>query len=65
MNIYWEEHEVDNLEGKTLSSMKERKSGYDISGGNGRGKFVIGLEAKPNWFHRTCSRFFLGWKWND
>lgn len=66
MNIYWEEHEVDKLKGKTLSSMKERKAGYDVTGGDGKNGFVIASKGvKPNWFRRACVRFFLGWKWND
>jgi len=40
--------------------------GYDITGGNGiENSFVFNFVKKPNWFHRTCTRFFLGWKWND
>jgi len=39
---------------------------YDITGGNGKeNSIVLNFTKKPNWFHRTCTRFFLGWKWND
>lgn len=40
--------------------------GYDITGGNRMPysiKFM--MTKKPNWFHRTCTRFFLGWVWVD
>ena len=40
--------------------------GYDLTGGNGEeNSTVLNFVNKPNWFHRTCTRFFLGWKWND
>ena len=40
--------------------------GYDMTGGNGmQNSIVWNFTKKPNWFHRTCTRFFLGWKWND
>ncbi len=40
--------------------------GYDITGGNGKeSSIVFNFVKKPSWFHRTCCRFFLGWKWND
>ena len=40
--------------------------GYDITGSNQvAGSIVFNYTKKPNWFHRTCCRFFLGWKWQD
>ena len=40
--------------------------GYDITGGNGiENSFVFNFVKKPSWFHRTCCRFFLGWRWHD
>lgn len=40
--------------------------GYDITGSNQvAGSIVFNYTKKPNWFHRTCTRFFLGWKWKD
>jgi len=40
--------------------------GYDITGGNGgANSIVFNFIKKPNWFRRTCAKFFLGWKWND
>lgn len=40
--------------------------GYDITGGNGiENTIVFNFVKKPNWFHRTCCRFFLGWRWHD
>lgn len=40
--------------------------GYDWTGGNGKeNSIVFNFVKKPSWFHRTCTRFFLGWKWND
>jgi len=40
--------------------------GYDITGGNGMVTSTdFNFVKKPNWFHRTCCRFFLGWKWQD
>ena len=70
MNIYWDEHKLaeDVKNGGTgMYSLKSNyKSGYDLTGGNGReNSIILHFEKKPNWFHRTCSRFFLGWKWND
>ncbi len=40
--------------------------GYDITGGNGgANSIVFNFIKKPNWFRRTCTKFFLGWRWND
>lgn len=40
--------------------------GYDITGGDGlENSIVFHFVRKPSWFHRTCCKFFLGWKWND
>jgi hypothetical protein len=40
--------------------------GYDITGNvGGPGSYMFMFLKKPNWFHRACSRFFLGWKWFD
>ncbi len=40
--------------------------GYDITGG---GKDVFSIKfmftKKPNFFHRACCKFFLGWVWVD
>lgn len=44
----------------------EPVGGYDITGnGGGNGSYMFMFLKKPNWFHRTCTRFFLGWKWVD
>jgi hypothetical protein len=40
--------------------------GYDITGGDGKQNSIsFMMVKKPNWFHRTCTRFFLGWRWHD
>lgn len=40
--------------------------GYDITGGNGmENSIAFNFTKKPSWFHRTCCRFFLGWRWID
>jgi hypothetical protein len=40
--------------------------GYDITGtGGGAGSIVYMYMRKPNFFHRTCTKFFLGWVWVD
>lgn len=25
----------------------------------------LATTSKPNWFRRTCTKLFLGWKWID
>ena len=79
MNIYWEEHENLGAEFKpeykpeyklgcstaNIVSKPCIAGGYDISGGNGVNSITFNLVRKPNWFHRKCAKFFLGWKWND
>lgn len=38
--------------------------GYDITGSKTvAGSIRFMFPKKPNWFHRMCCRFFLGWKW--
>jgi hypothetical protein len=76
-NIYWEENdrsgEWKKMDSKPLPmntishpTLKEVVGGYDITGGNGEENSIsFNFVKKPNWFHRTCCRFFLGWKWND
>lgn len=50
----------------SIQPMPEYVGGYDITGGNQvAGSIVFNFTKKPNWFHRTCCRFFLGWKWQD
>ncbi len=40
--------------------------GYDITGSKEvAGSIVFNFTRKPSWFHRTCTRFFLGWRWKD
>jgi hypothetical protein len=46
MNIYWEEHD-NTLEKNTLSSVGVRKSGYDITGGDGKKDSVANVNHKP------------------
>lgn len=36
--------------------------GYRIGDRNGH---FFSFERKPNWFHRTMTRVFLGWEWID
>lgn len=49
-----------------ISSPPKYVGGYDLTGGNGKhNSFVMMFVRRPNWFHRTMTRFFLGWKWND
>jgi hypothetical protein len=52
----------------TTSSIKTPVyvGGYDITGGNGmQNSIVFNFVKKPNWFRRTCTKFFLGWTWID
>ena len=50
----------------TIHAKPEYVGGYDWAGGNGKeNSIVFNFVKKPNWFHRTCTRFFLGWRWND
>lgn len=78
MNIYWEEHDsadekpkhwAEELEGTLTAKIEvppQPVGGYDITGnGGGPGSYMFMMLKKPNWFHRLCSRFFLGWKWVD
>lgn len=72
MNIYWEEHDrSDEWEKKELQTSDVQISpkevgGYDITGGDGKmNSIVFNFVRKPSWFHRVCTKFFLGWKWND
>jgi hypothetical protein len=73
MNIYWEEHEhmggefMPHCEDFKLKSIpKKNKGGYDITGQGGKANSVMFMMTKkPKWFHRTCTRIFLGWVWVD
>lgn len=50
----------------TIETSPSTVGGYDITGGNGmQNSIVFNFIKKPSWFHRTCCRFFLGWKWQD
>ena len=50
----------------SISQTPKYVGGYDITGGNQvESSIVFSYIKKPNWFHRTCTRFFLGWKWID
>lgn len=50
----------------SIQPMPKYVGGYDITGSNQvAGSIVFNFTKKPNWFHRTCCRFFLGWKWQD
>ena len=77
---HWSENKIDGtvdlseaiMNDTSAAFVHEIKSpppmvgGYDITGGNGvDNSIVYNFTKKPNWFHRTCCRFFLGWKWND
>ena len=65
MNIYWGEHEI--LKESLININKiVYAGGYNITGENNTTESIVfNLVKKPNWFHRTCVRFFLGWKWED
>jgi len=40
--------------------------GYDIHGkGGGDDSLIFRRKDKPNFFHRACCKFFLGWVWVD
>ena len=73
MNIYWEEHEnsdrpteFDLRKDTKIFVPKKEIGGYDITGGNGANNSItFYFVKKPSWFHRTCCRFFLGWRWRD
>jgi hypothetical protein len=79
MNIYWEEHDSaderpkhwseEGVEGTVIAAIEappQPVGGYDITGNvGGPGSYMFMFLKKPNWFHRACSRFFLGWKWFD
>lgn len=64
-----------NLAGLTENStsthdlvLKEHKvvGGYDMTGnGGGPWSVMLMMKKKPMWFHRLCTRFFLGWVWVD
>lgn len=73
-NIYWEEHNrpSDDIPSKetTISFVcelpKKTVGRYDITGNHGGANSVMFmLTKKPKWFHRTFTRFFLGWRWVD
>jgi hypothetical protein len=78
MNIYWEEQEYSGERKKPeideaidvadvkIYTPPPVVGGYDITGSNQvEGSIVFNYTKKPNWFHRACTRFFLGWKWKD
>jgi len=78
MNIYWEEHDSASERPKHWSEEGDKGTlvakielppqpvgGYDITGNGGTNGYMFMFLKKPNWFHRTCSRFFLGWEWVD
>lgn len=47
-----------------VSSNSKKVGGYDITGSKTiAGSIRFMFPKKPNWFHRMCCRFFLGWKW--
>jgi len=61
---HWETN--DGLMSSTIKMPPPIVGGYDITGSNGiEGSIVFNFVNKPSWFHRTCTRFFLGWKWKD
>lgn len=73
-NIYWEEHgigpsnssDIEIQEFKLVASPKICKNvgGYDITGnGGGVNSVIFMLKNKPSWFHRKCTKLFLGWVW--
>jgi len=37
--------------------------GYRL--GKGLYSWLLKLEHKPRWFHRTCMKFFFGISWED
>lgn len=74
MNIYWEENDrSDEWEKSGIQTFHitpklppKEVGGYDITGGDGKTNSVVfNFVRKPSWFHRFCTKFFLGWKWND
>ncbi len=72
MNIYWEEHEhiggefMPHCENFKVKSLPKNKGGYDITGqGGGANSIMFMMKKKPKWFHRACTRIFLGWVWVD
>ncbi|MEK6828587.1 MAG: hypothetical protein AABY15_00480 [Nanoarchaeota archaeon] len=76
-NIYWEEHnrpeesaekkEVGTVSvGYAIELPKKNVGGYDITGNyGGVNSVMFMMTKKPKWFHRVCTRFFLGWNWVD
>jgi hypothetical protein len=76
-NIYWEEHLGNSGSKKTNESEHSTISaefhippkpvgGYDITGNKGGAhSHLFMMTKKPMWFHRVCTRFFLGWTWVD
>ncbi len=73
-NIYWEEHKMGEhkepeKQVATISMIeapKKNVGGYDITGNHGGPYSVMFMMTKkPKWFHRVCTRFFLGWNWVD
>ena len=64
--------EVTKTEVATISLVncveltKKSVGGYDITGNHGGANSVkFMMTKKPKWFHRVCTRFFLGWTWVD
>lgn len=61
-NIACEEMTISNTE----LFFPKYIGGYDISGNKGGvGSIVFNMNKKPNWFHRLCTKLFLGWDWID
>lgn len=39
---------------------------YNLMGGNDKTNSVQFIfNEKPSWWHRMCTKFFLGWTWID
>lgn len=75
-NIYWDEPFLEEKNGKgsiekfTIVSSVEKPrdpvGGYDITGnGGGANSIMFMMVRKPKWFHRMCTKLFLGWVWVD
>tara|TARA_R110000737_G_scaffold347525_2_gene379228 strand:+ start:298 stop:489 length:192 start_codon:yes stop_codon:yes gene_type:complete len=54
------------FESKSFKLPPQPVGGYRISPGSDTlGSIMFNFIVKPNWFHRTCCKIFLGWTWID
>ena len=67
MNITQESNEMtikDSFVGKGFEPVK-MVGGYKMTNDPMNKTFAFMFAKKPSKFHRICTRFFLGWVWED